>query len=328
MINLEHLAEIAARATNFVTTSTDTSPSGAKQRELNKHHRIEPQPPPNDRDPKPIVAVYAFKGGVGKTTICVHTAHYFALRGYKTLIADFDPQATASAYHKLPLQEQQQKASISAQYLIGRETSLQPAIATTQFPNVDIIPADLRLHDSDIALAIDVARGSSNNLVRMKKGLQAVSKHYDIVFIDGPPALASIGLAILASANCLFVPMRPSIPDCASTAHLLTLIHQYATTQTLPFGPYQLIKVLTNGGNTNEHSTDSILRTALQEVFQDAMCQHYLVQSAEIVATGSAFTSVYELGQAARNQRTYDRCLHHLNTLYNELEQHIDSAYE
>ena len=64
-----------------------------------------------DRSPKPkgydparrhgehlqIIAVTNFKGGSGKTTTAAHLAQYLALRGYRVLALDLDPQASLSA---------------------------------------------------------------------------------------------------------------------------------------------------------------------------------------------------------------------------------------
>ena len=38
-----------------------------------------------------------FKGGSGKTTTAAHLAQYLALRGYRVLAIDLDPQASLSA---------------------------------------------------------------------------------------------------------------------------------------------------------------------------------------------------------------------------------------
>lgn len=44
-----------------------------------------------------IVSVMNFKGGSGKTTTSAHLAQYLALRGYRVLAIDLDPQASLSA---------------------------------------------------------------------------------------------------------------------------------------------------------------------------------------------------------------------------------------
>src|SRR6266568_1151045 len=44
-----------------------------------------------------VIAVTNFKGGSGKTTTAAHVAQYFAMKGYRTLAIDLDPQASLSA---------------------------------------------------------------------------------------------------------------------------------------------------------------------------------------------------------------------------------------
>lgn len=44
-----------------------------------------------------VIAATNFKGGSGKTTTAAHLAQYLALRGYRTLAIDLDPQASLSA---------------------------------------------------------------------------------------------------------------------------------------------------------------------------------------------------------------------------------------
>ena len=48
-------------------------------------------------DPPLIMAVQNFKGGVGKSTVVVHLAQYFALKGYRVCVIDCDSQASTTA---------------------------------------------------------------------------------------------------------------------------------------------------------------------------------------------------------------------------------------
>ena len=319
----EQLAEVAAKATRFI--------ENAKQAQAMKlgpaYAPLDPQagPTPQRRtSAAPLcVAIYALKGGVGKTALAVHVAHYLSQRQYRVLLADYDPQGSATAYHKLAPNALTTHATASRDFLIGKETSLHTAVVQTQLPKLDLIPATLTLHDCDIALAIELARGSESGLIRLKHGFTEIGPQYDLILIDCPPALASLSLAILASANALIVPLRPSMPDCASTAHLLRLISEYARTYPAAFGPYSLIKLICNGGGTNTDSTDTLVRELLVDIFEDAICSAYMPDSAEIVAAGMNLESVYERGRPTRGSKTYQRCKHYLDQVCAEIEHHL-----
>jgi Mrp family chromosome partitioning ATPase len=52
-----------------------------------------------------VVAVQNFKGGVSKSTTSKHLADYLALRGYRVLVVDCDPQASMSVMFDVNLEE-------------------------------------------------------------------------------------------------------------------------------------------------------------------------------------------------------------------------------
>ena len=118
----------------------------------------------------------------------------------------------------------------------------------------------------------------------MRNALQKLSHEFDLIFIDGPPALASIGLSILAASQILIIPMRPTMIDCASTAHLLNVLLTYTQQHNVELGPYRLIKILTNGGIDTPNSTDQLIRSILNDTFQDSIFKNHMIQSAEITS--------------------------------------------
>jgi Mrp family chromosome partitioning ATPase len=158
-------------------------------------------------DPCAIVAVQNFKGGVGKSTLSVHLAQYLAMRGYRVLLIDCDSQASASTLFgyvpDLDLDEEQTLYPFLRQ---DELTSLDYAIRSTHFDGLDLIPANLRLFQSEYELAARMARGQGALLDRLQHGIASVADRYDVVVIDPPPALGAISLSVLRAANALIVP--------------------------------------------------------------------------------------------------------------------------
>ena len=52
---------------------------------------------PNPKTKTPTVAVWSYKGGVGKTTLAFHLTDALATRGYNVALLDLDPQGSTTA---------------------------------------------------------------------------------------------------------------------------------------------------------------------------------------------------------------------------------------
>jgi len=90
------------------------------------------------------IAVIARKGGSGKTTVAVHMAIAAHLRGYRTLLADSDPQRSSGAV------------------LRGR-VGAGPAYTETSGPQLFSMQAGALRADIDACL-IDTAAGAEDEL--------------------------------------------------------------------------------------------------------------------------------------------------------------------
>ncbi len=107
-----------------------------------------------------VIAVTNFKGGSGKTTTAAHVAQYFAMRGFRTLAIDLDPQASLSALFGLQpeFDLQENDTLYGAIRYDDQQRAMSDVIRTTYFAGLDIVPGNLELqefeHDTPRVLAV------------------------------------------------------------------------------------------------------------------------------------------------------------------------------
>ena len=77
-----------------------------------------------------IIAVYAIKGGVGKTATAVNLAYLSANSGLKTLLWDLDPQGASSFYFRI-----KPKVKGGSKDLIAGKRDLDGLIKGSDFEN-------------------------------------------------------------------------------------------------------------------------------------------------------------------------------------------------
>ena len=99
-----------------------------------------------------VLGVTNQKGGVGKTTTSVSIATEFALRGYRTLLVDGDPQSNATN-NFLDLGKVKLERSL---YDVIVEMSgvqsipVREAVVKTIVPELDLLPSTVRLAMFDV----------------------------------------------------------------------------------------------------------------------------------------------------------------------------------
>ena len=281
-------------------------------------------------DPCCVVAVQNFKGGVGKSTVAVHLAQYLAIRGYRVALVDCDSQASATTlFGYVPDLDLTEDDTLYPFLREDERTSLDYALRKTHFDGLELIPANLRLFNSEYELAARMARGGFDALLnRLKVGVDSIADRFDVIVMDPPPALGAISLSVLRAANALVVPVPPTVMDFSSTAAFLSMldetIEQLAERGMAP--ELQFLRFVGSKVDENKSMQKELLQL-MRTLFGHAMIRTPLKDSAEIDNATARLMTVYELDGPATSSAVRNRCLGYLDGVNSEIEVDIRSMW-
>jgi chromosome partitioning protein len=140
------------------------------------------------------------KGGVGKTSITLHTSGALAELGKRVLAIDMDQQGNLSSVfidniYQLPL--------TVADLLDADGSDIEEVIQKTSFENINILPANLTLSDLDARLA-----GDDDSQYYLLEHLEEIESQYDYILIDCPPSLGRATRISLVASNSVIIPIE------------------------------------------------------------------------------------------------------------------------
>lgn len=283
-----------------------------------KHLGILPWRGPNTQPA--IVTVANFKGGVGKTSATIHLAQYFALRGYRTLVVDLDPQASLTTLFGFLPDSDIPDDETMLPFFMGHTKELGHLIRPTHWHGLQLIPANLALSDAEFALA--KRQSSEEGFVFYRPlldGLLKVGDFFDVIVIDTPPAQGFITMNALYAATGLLVPMTPAMMDFASAALFLRMltsnlevINEFEGTDK----EFSFVRLLLSKYEANNKVHQQIERW-VRKGFPGAVVAKNLALSAAL-RTGPDMQTAYE--SFVGDRRTLARAMEFLDDVNEEVE--------
>ncbi|MFN3847211.1 MAG: plasmid partitioning protein RepA [Paracoccaceae bacterium] len=283
-----------------------------------------------DGDGLQVISIVNFKGGSSKTTTAIHLAQRYALRGYRVLAVDMDPQASLTTmFGYRPEIEFAEAGTIYDALRYEDPVPLSQVIRKTYFHNLDLVPAGLLLseYETETAYALQ-HRVEPPFTQRLSIALDEVEDRYDLVIIDCPPQLGFTTMSSLLASTGLLITVVPSMLDVASMAQFLEMAGETVRTLEESTGPtdWKFLKFLI----ARYEPTDvpqAQMAGFLRSILLDQVLTTPMLKSTAISDAGMTQQTIYELDPNQVVRKTLDRILESVNGMADEFETIIQAAW-
>ncbi|MEI9411993.1 MULTISPECIES: plasmid partitioning protein RepA [unclassified Mesorhizobium] len=302
---------------------------------LDQHGRTEVKkyvPHRKPADKLQVIAVVNFKGGSGKTTTAAHLAQHLALTGHRVLAIDLDPQASLSALHGFQPELDQNLSLYEAIRYDAERRSIADVIVPTNFPGLDIVPANLELqeyeYDTPLAMQDKSSNAGRQFFLRIAKALSDVDDRYDVVVVDCPPQLGYLTLTAMSAATSVLITVHPQMLDLMSMSQFLLMLGGILKTIKGAGAEIQLDwfrYLITRYEPTDIPQAQMV--GFMQSMLAGQILEHPMLKSTAISDAGLTKQTLYEVEKSSFTRTTYDRAMESLDAVNSEIVSLVHRAW-
>lgn len=149
-----------------------------------------------------VISIINLKGGVAKTMSSINFAHILStIHNKRVLIVDNDKQGNTTKLFNLHSEEELSIANI----MTDKNIDIEEVIVPTQYKNLDLIPANMKLLKANLDVIMDVSRPQQ---YRIKKALDQIKGDYDYCIIDNPPDINMSVINALVASDDVLIPIK------------------------------------------------------------------------------------------------------------------------
>lgn len=314
----------------FVTPTGRRSYTSEQMNEL--RDLLDRSPRRKAGDKLQVVSVVNFKGGSGKTTTAVHLAEYLSLRGFRVLVVDLDPQASLTALFGIQPELDGNPSFYNALRYDDKRVSITEVRRPTNFPGLDIVPANLELqeyeYETPIAMHGKDAAAGRFFYTRIGASLSEVDGDYDVVVIDCPPQLGYLTLTALAAATAVLITVHPQMLDIMSMSQFLLMLGEIlqsieAAGAKVSLDWFRYLVTRYEPGDVPQQEMVGLM----QSMFARQMLKNPMVKSTAISDAGLTKQSLYEVERSEFVSSTYDRARESVDAVNGEIAELILNAW-
>lgn len=292
-----------------------------------------------DGSPRVRIAVSNFKGGVSKSTLTAHLAYGLALQGYRVLAIDLDPQATLSTLFGMHPDFELKAKDTALPYLAGEQPDLFYALKASELSNLAVIPASLGLeHAANRLLRREFSDPKKFWGDVLSEGIATVEPICDVVIMDCPPNMSALTMSAAFAADALVVPLRPQMPDLASSAQFMTMFGdeleaagniRFALDKDAKAKEFAWVRVaLTQGqGSEAARGSEKLLEEYISLAYTGLVLRNSFARQKAIENAANYMRTVYDVAKADVDSKSLARAIEKVNELVSEVEILVQDAH-
>ncbi|MDA8224516.1 MAG: AAA family ATPase [Betaproteobacteria bacterium] len=209
-----------------------------------------------------IFAITNQKGGVGKTTTAVNLAAGLAVRDYRVLLVDLDPQGNATMGCGID----KRALDASVYHVLLDLRGVRDAIRRSESGGFDVLPANRDLAGAEVELVDQQQRE-----LRLRNALDVLGDDYDYVLIDCPPALNLLAVNALTAADAVMIPMQCEYYALEGVSDLVNTIRRIRQHFNPKLEIEGLLRTMYNPGSTLAQQVSDQLKNHFESKVYDTV---------------------------------------------------------
>lgn len=220
---------------------------------------------------KQVIAFQLIKGGVGKSSLSKNIAIRASMYGYRTLLIDFDHQLNLT----ISMDAFNPDKPVWIDYLTKKVKDINELVVPIN-DYLSIIPSS----PTNCNLDKEILLNGTNLNSLIAEPLAELSKNYDLIICDCPPALSMLTKAIYLAVDKIIAPIKPDIYSKIGLEQVFQQWNDY----TREYRKKPDINILVNLYDPRMKASTEYLKTFFAE-YSEYMIPNLIKYSAGFVST-------------------------------------------